>query len=289
MALHASGLCVAILLAAEFSVVPRVAPFRWDVTLVAASPPIPFSSDSPSPAVAASAEMTPAIDDLSRPTTSSTVKQRSGPARAIMATNVPAKDTPVHHALHSHASKQAVTPAAEAAHSPIPPAESPLPEPTAETSTSTGIVWPVRNAPQNEMPPPIIETADQSPMAMEPSVPEVAHVMNRPAPQFRPTPVSRHLQADYGWLAGLVASEVEQVKRYPTQAKWHRWQGNVVVQAVIHDDGRISDIQVLESSGYEALDQDAVALLDRISPMQLPYPLDQSTIVVRIPIGYRLE
>ena len=62
-----------------------------------------------------------------------------------------------------------------------------------------------------------------------------------------------------------------------------------MVQAVIREDGRISDIQVVESSGHDALDHDAIALLERISPMQLPYPLDQSSIVVRIPIGYRLE
>lgn len=289
MALHASGLCVAILLAAEFSVVPRVAPFRWDVTLMAASPPIPFSSNSPSPAVTASPEMTPDFDDLSRSAASSTVKQRPDPARAIMATNVPAKDIPNHHALRSHISKEAVAPAAEPTHSPTSQAESPPPEHTGENSTSTGMVWPMHTAISDDRPPPVIETADQSAMAMEPSVPEVERVMNRPSPQFRPTPVSRHLLADYGWLAGLVATEVEHIKRYPAQAKWHRWQGNVVVQAVIHEDGRISDIQVLESSGHETLDHDAVALLDRISPMQLPYPLDQSTIVVRIPIGYRLE
>lgn len=113
--------------------------------------------------------------------------------------------------------------------------------------------------------------------------------MSHPSPQFKPIPVSRQALPDYGWLASMVATEVEQIKRYPTQAKWHRWQGKVMVQAVIHKDGRISDIQVVESSGHDMLDHDAIALLERISPMQLQHPLDQSSIVVRIPIGYRLE
>ncbi|MGC3975760.1 MAG: TonB family protein [Nitrospira sp.] len=113
--------------------------------------------------------------------------------------------------------------------------------------------------------------------------------MNLPVPQLRPTPISRQVQSDYGWLASLVTTEVEQIKRYPAQAKWHRWQGNVIVQAVIHEDGRISHIQVIDSLGHGTLDHDAVALLERISPVQLQYPLNQSSIIVHIPIGYRLE
>lgn len=241
MLLHASGLCVAILLAAEFSVVPRVAPFRWDVTLIAASRTESLISDTPAPALVSSARMEP------------------------------------------------VKPAVHRMNASKPPTEASPQEPSIEAPTTTGMICPVSNPIPTEMPPPGMEASDRSDMAMEPSIPELHRLVTLPAAQFRPTPVSRHALSDYGWLASVVAGEVEQVKRYPAQAKWHRWQGKVVVQTVIHGDGHISDIEVVASSGHDTLDHDAIALLERISPMQLQHPLDQSFIVVRIPIGYRLE
>lgn len=289
MVIHASGLCVAILFAAEFSVVPRVAPFRWDVTLIPASPSEPFSSDKPIPTLASQAPVRPASDDLSWPPATPAVHRIPAASRSLMKPAVPSTDGHMPRGPLHHGSVQAGTLVKDSTDVPGPSAEPSPQESNAESSNPAAMVWPVTNSTPAEMPPPALEGSDQSNMAMEPSVQEAPRLVPLPAPQFRPTPVFRRTQPDYGWLAGLLTTEVEQIKRYPAQAKWHRWQGNVVVQAVIREDGRISDIQVVESSGHDALDHDAIALLERISPMQLPYPLDQSSIIVRIPIGYRLE
>lgn len=287
MLLHASGLCVALLLAAEFSVVPRVSSFRWDVTLVQASRTEPLISDTPPLALASAARMEPVTDALSLPSTKPAMHRMTASFRPVI--KLPATDGYMPRNPNLHSPIEATMPVEDATRVPGAPTETSPQEPSPENPTPTSLVWPVTSSTPTKMPPADIEASDRSDMAMEPSVPEVPRLVSRPAPQFRPTPVSRHAQADYGWLANGIATEVEQIKRYPAQAKWHRWQGNVVVQAVIHEDGRISDIQVVASSGHDTLDHDAIALLERISPMQLQYPLDQSSIVVRIPIGYRLE
>lgn len=277
MIVHASGLCVAILLAADFSVVPRVAPFRWDVTLVMASQPELLSSEKPIPAMSslAPAGLAPAEASLDPPP--SATHRIPAVSHPIIEQTGPVADAHVPTVNHDNGPTEAATRAEHSSDAPLPVTEPLLHEPSVVTPTAA------------EMPPPDVEAPEQSNTAMAPSQTEPPRLVTRPAPQFRPTPVSRQVQPDYGWLASLVATEVEQIKRYPAQAKWHRWQGKVVVQAVVHEDGRISDIQVVDSSGHDTLDHDVIALLERISPMQLQYPLDQSFIVVRIPIGYRLE
>lgn len=290
MVIHASGFCVAILLAAEFSVVPQIGPFRWDVTLVAASQPEPFSSEKPIPTLASSARMESVSDDLSLPPTTPTVHRVPASTRSVRKQTVLATDGRMSPSSPPHGSIDAATPVEDSMDVPRPPADTSPQEPSTESSTApAATVWPMTSSSLAELPPPAVEASDRSNMAMEPLVPEGPRLVSLPAPQFKPTAVSRHAQPDYGWLASIIATEVEHIKRYPAHAKWHRWQGKVVVQAVIHEDGGISDIQVVESSGHDTLDQDAIALLERISPVQLQYPLDQSSIVVRIPIGYRLE
>ena len=285
MIVHASGLCVAILLAAEFSVVPQIAPFRWDVTLVAASKPEPLMSDTPSPALASPAPEEPVRDDPPLPPAIQAVHRPPSSSRSVPKQAVPETIGRLPPGSHLHAPAEA-TPFVENSRDVAEPSPQ---KPSAESPTPTKMVWPVTSSTPAEMPPPAVEASDQSNMAMKPTVQEASRLVHIPAPQFRPTPVSRRTQPDYGWLASAVATEVQQIKRYPAQAKWHRWQGKVVVQAVIHEDGRISDVEVIDSSGHDTLDLDAVALLERISPVQLQYPLDQSSIVIRIPIGYRLE
>ena len=139
------------------------------------------------------------------------------------------------------------------------------------------------------LPPPDVETPTELPPVSEPAIQEPDRLAYRPAPRFQDPIVSKTLYADYGWLANDIFAKVEQLKRYPYLAKSNRWQGNVVLQAVISHDGGVSDIQVVESSGHAMLDRDAIDLLAQVSPIRLKHPLGQSHIVVQIPIGYRLE
>lgn len=286
---HAMGLCVAILLAADFSVVPRVAPFRWDVTLVAASPPELISSDVPTPPLASPTPAMPATKESFIRTIPPAVEQAPALSRAIIDHAVPATNGPILQNTRLQSSTEVSLQAKESTNALWRPADLSHQEPREESQMPAEVVWPGQSSTPLEVPSPAVEAADQPYTPMEPVVLQAHRLVNLPAAQFRPTPVSRQVQPDYGWLASLVATEAGHVKRYPAQAKWHRWQGNVVIQAIIHKNRDISDIQVVNSSGYDSLDHDAITLLARISPLQLQYPLDQSSIVVRFPIGYRLE
>jgi periplasmic protein TonB len=94
---------------------------------------------------------------------------------------------------------------------------------------------------------------------------------------------------DYGWLTHALWTKVEQLKRYPSIAKMNRWEGKVVLRAVIRDDGHVSELEIAQSSGHAVLDRDAVNVLKKASPLSLARPLGQPEVVIHIPIHYQLR
>jgi len=94
---------------------------------------------------------------------------------------------------------------------------------------------------------------------------------------------------DYGWLAESLWSKVEQMKRYPAMARMNRWEGKVVLKAVIKKDGSIVDLAIVESSGHAVLDNEALEVVERASPLTLKHDLGQPQVTVQIPISYALR
>ena len=62
-----------------------------------------------------------------------------------------------------------------------------------------------------------------------------------------------------------------------------------MLEAVIRHDGTILECLVAESSGHSLLDQDAISVLRRASPLALKHPLGKEQITILVPIAYRLE
>lgn len=134
----------------------------------------------------------------------------------------------------------------------------------------------------------IIETGQVSEVVEERSV-VPAPVLSRVPLTELPVRAMPDTKADYGWLAQELWHRVERLKRYPRLARLHGWEGKVVVSAVIKADGSLAQKAVEESSGYEALDKDALDLMKQIFPLTLKHPLGQPQIVVHVPIHYRIE
>lgn len=99
----------------------------------------------------------------------------------------------------------------------------------------------------------------------------------------------RQIRADYGWLRDTLWSRISELKRYPLQAKMNHWEGKVVVEAVIRADGTVIGLKVAESSGRDILDQDAMTVMRKASPLALRYPLGQPQVTILVPISYRLD
>lgn len=96
-------------------------------------------------------------------------------------------------------------------------------------------------------------------------------------------------QAHYGWLKALLQGHVERMKQYPQRAFDRKLEGRVVVRAVMWSDGTLTDLEVLHSSGHDILDDEALQLLTRLSPVSLTHDLGRESITVKIPITYGIE
>jgi protein TonB len=145
----------------------------------------------------------------------------------------------------------------------VEPRPEPRPEPRIEPRTE---VRPeVRPVPR-ETPPPVVQPR------VEPSV---------VAPQPKAADESREQQYQQ-----IISASIKQYKEYPTVAKRRHWEGTTVVRLRLTPEGKVTDISVVEKSGYEILDEAAVKMIRKASPLPLP-PEGLHTVLV--PIKFRLE
>lgn len=106
--------------------------------------------------------------------------------------------------------------------------------------------------------------------------------------EYRPM-FHRDTQTDFGWLRDALWGRIEELKRYPALARMNHWEGKVVVSAVIRDDGEVMGVQIAETSGRAVLDEEAMAVMRKASPLRLKHPLGQRQITILVPINYRLD
>ncbi len=128
-----------------------------------------------------------------------------------------------------------------------------------------------------------------SPIEQSPVPPAVVEPTLQASIQSTPAQVKHVTKPDYGWLVDALWSRVERFKRYPYIARTNRWEGMVVLEAVISKEGELLNLRVAESSGHQLLDQDAMDVMRKSCPLHLEHPLGRSQVVVNIPINYKLH
>ena len=70
-------------------------------------------------------------------------------------------------------------------------------------------------------------------------------------------------------LSQLVYQEINRKKRYPYLAKRQRREGLVKLSFILHPDGKVTDVSVVESSRFSVLDRAAQKAVKDISPFLL--------------------
>jgi len=70
---------------------------------------------------------------------------------------------------------------------------------------------------------------------------------------------------------------------YPRIARKRGWQGKVVIKFVVWEDGHVSDVEIVESSGYSVLDKNAVKSVKTAAPF--PKPPIRTELIIPIRFG----
>src|SRR5882757_6856918 len=102
-------------------------------------------------------------------------------------------------------------------------------------------------------------------------------------------PDQKQSQAVATWRSQILAL-VERNKRYPDAARARREQGVTQVRFELDRNGMVGDARVLQSSGSDALDAEAIALLKRAQPFPAPPDTFAGNVVaVRLPIRFTVK
>ncbi|MBT8439804.1 MAG: energy transducer TonB, partial [Gammaproteobacteria bacterium] len=82
---------------------------------------------------------------------------------------------------------------------------------------------------------------------------------------------------------------IEANKKYPKRAKKRRQQGLVKVGFVIKGNGKITNVCVIESSGYKMLDQAAMAAVSAVNHFKpIPQGIYRDNWEFVVPVEYQL-
>ncbi len=167
--------------------------------------------------------------------------------------------------------------------SPAPDPEVVLPTPHPVTDKK-----PDEEKPKEEAPTQV--SADQTEAAVAMAPPRVEAKEEPPAAAApSPSASAAVARAQAAWEKALV-SHLNRFKRYPDQARARSNQGDVAVQFTIDRLGSLVASRVVRSSGSSALDEEALAVLQRASP--LPAPPGQiagATFDLTLPIQFRIK
>jgi len=96
-------------------------------------------------------------------------------------------------------------------------------------------------------------------------------------------------QGDLSTFLGLARKKIEGAKRYPWEALRRNWQGKVILSFWVDQKGEVSEIKILQSSGYRVLDEEAKATLLRASPLPVPPQMEAEMLKIEVPILFRIE
>lgn len=164
------------------------------------------------------------------------------------------------------------------------------PMPTNEAASSETVmsaVEPLMSQPATDdstVHPPAVETVKEMPAQVQQLNAE--QMVASSASTFKAAPAAK---ADYGWLMRALLGRIDELKNYPVMARMNRWEGKVVLRAVIRDDGQVLMVDVQESSGRSILDNDAMETLKKASPLKLDHPLGKPQVAILMPISYSLR
>ena len=103
-----------------------------------------------------------------------------------------------------------------------------------------------------------------------------------------PSDGTRHLQ-EYDRFYALIRDQIQGALHYPAAAVRRGLNGTVLVEIVLHTDGRVERVEVLRSSAHRVLDEAAIGSVKRAAPYSFLSALPARQITVRLPIVFELK
>lgn len=90
--------------------------------------------------------------------------------------------------------------------------------------------------------------------------------------------------------AGKVRALLERYKRYPSEARYDKIEGTVMLRFQLGRNGSVLDWSIISSSGDASLDEEAARMLRRASPFpDIPNELGRDRLELVVPVAFSLS
>lgn len=168
--------------------------------------------------------------------------------------------------------------------------ESPVPNPPVPVSMPKKVYHLVKKN-LKAVPTPKKSLPDKLPAALkttEPPSSDATPTLNSAAPA--PGALSSHASYDPVTWQGALLARLEKFKRYPSEAQGNHQEGVAMLTFTIDRQGHVLSARLTGRSGYDLLDQETLALIQRADP--LPVPPDSvlgNTIELTVPIEFSIK
>lgn len=147
----------------------------------------------------------------------------------------------------------------------------------------------VRDTPPPPMPQPVLDPPPEVIASAATSVAETVAPVTPlpPPPPPPPNPGAVKARDDY---FGRVLAWLERHKRYPGEARSRRTQGTAMVWFVMDRQGRVHGSKLHKTSGYPVLDEAAVKMVERASPLPaMPPEMPDQTVELVVPVEFYIR
>ncbi len=101
--------------------------------------------------------------------------------------------------------------------------------------------------------------------------------------------LARRAAAQANWQ-GLLLAHLERHKNYPRAARKRLQQGTSLLRFRMDRSGRVLSYALAKSSGYEALDAEVLAMIERAQPLPpLPAEISDAVVEIVVPVQFTLR
>ncbi|MEA3489810.1 MAG: energy transducer TonB [Candidatus Omnitrophota bacterium] len=88
----------------------------------------------------------------------------------------------------------------------------------------------------------------------------------------------------------MIKQRIQSCRKYPRRAKKRRIEGVTCLIFTVVSDGSVRDIKVVQSSGSDVLDKEAVAIVARAAPFPpIPGKFDRSYLTMEVDVVFMLQ
>jgi protein TonB len=107
----------------------------------------------------------------------------------------------------------------------------------------------------------------------------------------KPIAVSQEAMDDArGKYGNTLWGAISKHKQYPRIAQMRGWQGEAIVELLLDGNGKLKSKKIIQSSGFESLDKQALEMIEKAAPFPAPpEALSDSNFSIKVSIPFKLE